>query len=129
MDVAVTEAFNVGTIELLMTHIQQDELFAMQDHEKRSRIFTIPYVITPTYGMVLGTSKPGLARFGEAAKLDAIRSPVGGHTNDALITTTAQYEGATLVTNDKRLGRFARQVGIAVWDAETFCVHVRSLAP
>lgn len=126
-DGAVSAACNSGTIELLMTHIQKDELDAMGDGEKLRRVFAIPFVIAPTYGVVLGTSKNGLSRFGEPEKVDAIRSPSGGHTNDALIATTAQYEGATLVTNERRLRNFATRQGIVVWDADEFCALVRTL--
>ncbi len=70
-----------------------------------------------TYGAVLGTSRLGLARYGETERVEAIRSPSGRHTNDALIATTAQGEGAVLVTEERRLRNRARREGIEVWSA------------
>jgi hypothetical protein len=69
----------------------------------------------PTYGAVFGVSKFGLARFGEANLIEAIRSPGGGHTEDSLIAHTARYEAAILVTGDRRLTSFARREAIEVW--------------
>ncbi len=128
LDAAVSAACNDGTIELLMTHIQQDQLLAIPNDSLRSRVLTIPFVIAPTYGVVLGTSKNGLARWGEAEKIEAIRSPSGGHTEDALLAVTAQYDGATLVTNDKRLRNFAKRADIPVWSPPQFCEFIKTIA-
>ena len=50
-------AYDRGLIELLMTHIQRDELSQIPDAARRNVILAIPFVITPTYGIVLGTSR------------------------------------------------------------------------
>lgn len=112
------EAHTSGRIELLRTHVQVDEL--ERDIDKAPYTLAIPGTPVPTYGLVLGVSKLGLARFGETAKIDAIRSPQRNHTHDALLATTAQYEGAILVTEDRRLRRRAEGEGIEVWDADRF---------
>ena len=118
-----------GKIELLMTHVQHEELLGIPDAEKRVAIATIPFVIAPTYGFIFGVSKMGLARFGEPAKIDAIEKRVRRrHTNDALIAVTAEYESATLVTDDARLSNFAARAGIVVWASERFLQVVAELA-
>jgi predicted nucleic acid-binding protein len=63
----------------------------------------IPFVVAQTYGFVLDVSKMGLARFGESELRESVRSPEGNHTEDALLATTAKYEDAVLVTEDRRL--------------------------
>jgi hypothetical protein len=98
IEATITRACDNGAIELLMTHIQYDELMMISDVEKRRRATSLPLVNVPTYGMVVGSSKVGLARFGEPEKIEAIRKGSLRHTNDALIAATAGYERAVLVT-------------------------------
>lgn len=120
----VIEACENGRIELLMTHIQLNELTNHPDDAVRAAIFAIPLIVTPTYGVVMGVSKLGLARLGEPEPIEAIRSSSGNHTNDALIATIAQFEGAVLVTEDNRLTKRARAEGIEVWTAEELHVFL-----
>lgn len=103
-----------GQVELLLTHIQYDELAAIKDTAKRVASFSIPFVIETTAGIVLDVSKAGLARFGGESTVDAIRSPTGGHARDALIASTAKEAGATLVMGDERLRTRATSEGITV---------------
>ena len=119
------ETCQSGRIELLLTHVQYDELCDIPQEERRNRAASIPFVVTPTYGLLLGTSKVGLARFGEPDKVEAIRNQSDRHSRDALIAATAQHEGATLVTNDDRLTRRARQVGVEVWSSAEFAAFLR----
>jgi predicted nucleic acid-binding protein len=121
----VTRACNAGTIELLDTHIQNDEL--MNDGKRRDRTLALPAVHVPTWGFVLGTSRLGLAQFGEGEVIDAMRSPSNGHTNDALLAATAEHHGATLVTGDRRLTNVARARGIEVWEPAAFIEYVRGV--
>lgn len=109
------DAHESGRVTFVMTHVQNDEMLLNPNEEQRNAIAAIPFVHALTYGVVLGTSKLGLARFGESEKIEAIRSPSGNHTNDALLATTAEHEGTILVTNDKRLRNFASRNGVEVW--------------
>jgi predicted nucleic acid-binding protein len=95
-----------------------DEL--MGDPEKRRRTLAIPATITETYGLVLGVSRLGLARFGEPHELDAIDSAGRNHRKDALLAVTARHENAVLVTDDRRLRNFASREGIEVWSSVRF---------
>jgi hypothetical protein len=49
----VIEACLDGVIELLMTHVQVDELVAMPDRAKSGRALAIPFTQVPTYGIVI----------------------------------------------------------------------------
>jgi predicted nucleic acid-binding protein len=114
------ETCRSGRIELLLTHVQYDELCEIPQEERRNRAASIPFVIVATYGMILDTSKVGLTRLGEPDKVEAIRNNSHKHSRDALVAATAQHEGATLVTGDRRLSHRARQVGVEVWSPEEF---------
>lgn len=115
---AAIEAHESGRVTFMMTHIQNDEMRRNPNEGQRNAFAEIPFVHALTYGFVLGTSKWGLARFGETEKIEAIRSRAGNHTNDALLATTAHYENAILVTNDRRLTNFATREGVTVWSPE-----------
>ena len=74
-------------------------------------------------------SRLGMARFGEAAPIEAIR---GGnwpkYTHDALIAATAQADGQVLVTEERRLQRRAEtQLGVEVWNWQRWYAHLQSL--
>src|SRR5439155_11967237 len=56
-----------GKVELLVTHVQEDELARIPDEQRRQRVALVPRTIAPTYGFVLNMSRLGMARFGEAA--------------------------------------------------------------
>lgn len=116
-----------GQVEFLMTSIQLDQITAVPDAGRRNAMAAIPFVITPTYGSVLGLSKLGLARFGESEQIDVVRSDQGNHTEDALLATTAKYEDAILVTEDKRLARRASELGVEVWGTKKLVSFITSL--
>ena len=116
-----------GQIELLVTHIQHDELSKIPDEERRNAIAAIPFVITPTAGLIIGTSKVGLARFGDLDRIESIRSEFGNHTNDALIAVTAYDNSAVLVTEERRLTNRSRAQDIEVWDANQLIKFVEKL--
>lgn len=122
----VTAACQQGRVELLMTHVQWDELCKIADGGKRTLATTIPFVIVATYGLILDTSRVGLARLGEQDKIEAIRNYKDKHSRDALLATTALMEGAVLVTNDRRLTNFARRETVEVWSSGDFVKYLRS---
>jgi predicted nucleic acid-binding protein len=111
-----------GEVQLVVTHIQEDELAAIRDANKRRLIAMIPRQVVATYGFVIGTSRIGMSRMGEDEPVEAIRAPNWPKfTNDALIAATAQYENVTLVTDERRLlNRARRELGIEVWNWATF---------
>lgn len=116
-------------IELVTTHIQEDEIAGIADAERRERIDEIPRTDVPTYGFVLDVSRLGMARLGEEAPIETIRSGNWAkYTKDALIAATSQFDGLTLVTEDKRLANVARrELKVDVWDWPHLWTHLQKL--
>jgi len=98
-------------IELLTTHIQRDELMAMNNIERRMRLEAIfaNARLTGTRGIILNKSRLGFARFGDDenhALIEHIRGEAWERkSNDALIAATAAKEADLFVTEDKPLAR------------------------
>ena len=116
-------------VELVVTHIQEDELAQIPDPEKRRLIGDVPRTVAPTSDFVLGVSRLGMARLGTGQILEQIRRPNWSkYTNDGLIASTAQLEGLILVTKERRLQNQARALGIDVWGWPKFSQHLLTLA-
>lgn len=109
------DAHVCGAVEFLVTHVQHGEMLNNPDAALRTRVFSIPFVIVATYGMKLGISKPGLARYGEPELITAVDSEQEKHTPDALQASTAKFEEATLITFERRLTNQAKKIGVEVW--------------
>jgi predicted nucleic acid-binding protein len=84
----------------------------------------LPFVIVATYGIVVGVSRLGLARIGEAEEFEEVRNFSPRHSKDALLAITAKREGAVFVTNERRLTNFARRAGIEVLSSEEFAASI-----
>jgi|GEM_PF-3211941 PIN domain. len=126
---AATKAHDSGRVTFAMTHIQYDELVNIPEHKaaKRAAILEIPFVFTPTYGLVVGISRIGYARVvGDSNEVDRYRSPNRKHTNDALLAATATFEHAILVTNDDRLTNFATRDRVEVWSPQRLVAFLTS---
>lgn len=96
-----------GRVVVLCTHIQQDELACISDKRKRDAVAKIITKKVATSGGVWDVSKWDQFRWGDGSSggvsVDDIRSPSKGHTEDALIATTAARDADVLVTDEKRL--------------------------
>lgn len=114
----VREAVRGGRLELLFTHVNIDELAAVPDVDRRSRLLLALVDfgrLVPTGALAVGFSRLGYARLmGDVDVVEALRSGNVDHTRDALIAATAVYEQCALVTNEKRLTARARDRGIEV---------------
>jgi gamma-glutamylcyclotransferase (GGCT)/AIG2-like uncharacterized protein YtfP len=108
---ALSERIGSGRLKLQITHIQRDEIEAMDEEkaEKRGRLLNLIDVLSvemiPTKGAVYGTSKYGLATYDEGTDLDYLRnqSKKENPTRDALIFNTATLEEVDIfVSNDVR---------------------------
>lgn len=118
-----------GMIEIVVTHVQEDELAQISDETKRARIAQVPRSCVPTSHFVLDFSRLGMARLGESPALDILRDGNWTkYTKDGLIAATAELEGITLVTEERRLANRAREdLGMDVWDWARLDAHLRSL--
>lgn len=117
---AVMSAIAAGSLRLLTTHIQQDEIAATTDPARRNALSVLLSVAEPaaTGGFVIGTSRLGQARLmseEDAEQFDTHMrngaSDAGG-TNDALIIATARFEEAILISQDRRCRNRAERAGV-----------------
>jgi hypothetical protein len=83
--------------------VQADEVERTPDRERVRRLLTVPVEEVATYGFVVGYSRVGMARLSDPEPFESLRGGNLDHTEDALIAATADYENATLVTEDRRL--------------------------
>jgi rRNA-processing protein FCF1 len=110
----VTKLVRNGTVRLLTTHVQADELARTPDEQRRAALMAVPTERVLADGFVLGVSRLGEARLGESGPIESLRRGNPVHTADALIGASAQYENATLVTDDRLLTTRAGEQGIPV---------------
>jgi hypothetical protein len=116
----VRASVDSGSIELMFTHVNIDELTAIKDPERRAWLVLLLVDIgrlVPTGTTALGFSRPNFCRVGseyDAEFWDAMRSSNVTHTRDALIASTAKVERARLLTNETRLTKRALEWGIEV---------------
>lgn len=100
-----------GKIELLTTHIQRDEIMAVDDAGKKARLRALltHACLVATRGIIFGRSRFGLARFGSDEDHDLIEHIRGEawerKSGDALIAATAAKDANVFVTDDRRLAR------------------------
>lgn len=125
---SLTVALDSGRLRLFTTHVQRDELAAVPDLQRRERLLAVLQLAEPvaTGGLVMGSSRLAEARLlseaGATLFDDKMRngaSDVRG-TNDALIISTARFEEATLVSQDRRCRARARRAGVPSIDVEEF---------
>lgn len=121
-------------IELITTHIQQDELAMAPEvtGPESEKIPTEGFILgvsrlgeatlgdgsttkkVPTAGAVWGVSKWGEATWGDGSgqgiSVNDIKTDKGNHAKDALIATTASHHADYLITEDKRLLKKLKQL-------------------
>ncbi len=116
----VVAAVQAGRIRLLYSHITIDEIAKISDAKQQRRADLLSWLTTfcscvPTGGFVLDVSRLDMARLAGATEVvPYLQSDRGDHTLDALIGATAHFEGANLLTYDRRLANRARAQGIDV---------------
>ncbi|MGW1801658.1 PIN domain-containing protein [Streptomyces sp. NPDC001984] len=112
------KAIDDSKLELLITHVNIDEIAAVPDLERRSFLLLILCdlgKLVPTGAAVFDYSRLNFCRFHDDEEAtEALRSGNIDHTRDALIAVTAEVEGCALVTNERRLTNRARDRGIEV---------------
>lgn len=101
-----------GQVRLISTYLQRDEIERTADTERRSRLLSVPCEEVPTYGIVAGYWRIGMARLSEAEPFETLQGGNVNHTEDALIAATARYERATFVTEDRTAASRSRKQGI-----------------
>lgn len=122
-----------GELEIVSTHIQDDQLKKIPDRTKRDAVLGIPGRIVPTTEFVLDVSDLELSCLGngEAGSLhyEDIRRGNPRHIEDALIALAAAHEADVLVTDDKRLGKKVKATASAlqVWVSADLVAYIEDL--
>jgi predicted nucleic acid-binding protein len=111
---ALRSAADAGRVEVVVTHIQEDEL-ADAPLDKRDLYAQVPRRQVNTSAFIVGLSRLGMAELGSRQIYDAVRTPQK-HFEDGLIADTAKHLGAILVTGDDRLFKRAQAEDVVVWD-------------
>lgn len=125
-------AIDARRIQLLTTRVQRDELSAVADTRRRERLLAVLTLAKPvaTGGFVVGSSRIGEARLlseSDAKQFDdTMRNGMSDArgTNDALIISTAKFEAAVLVSQDRRCRARASRAGVSTTDVEGFVQHL-----
>ncbi|WP_063794054.1 hypothetical protein [Streptomyces graminilatus] len=111
-------AVQAGTLKLLYTHVNIDELAEVPDLDRRSTLLLLLVSLSelvPTGATALDYSRLNFCRVSdESDDFEIMRSQSIKHTRDALIASTARFEQCALVTNEHRLAKRSRERGIEV---------------
>jgi predicted nucleic acid-binding protein len=126
----VTRLVGRGAIELLVTHVQIDQIAATPNEgwwKKLLRVVPLCRVV-PTHGSIYGISKYGKARYtSEPVGRDIAAIQRRDKVKDALIGATAKWDGATLVTEDDDFAQDATGQGVAVLKWQRFFARLRAI--
>lgn len=113
-------AVQSGRLRLLWTHVTVDELAVIPDVERRCRLLCVGAslaILVPTGTTVLDYSRLDFSRWGsddDADGLEAFRAGNLKHTRDALISSTARFEGAAVCTRDRDMASRSERNGLEV---------------
>ena len=126
-------AIATGHIQIVTTHIQQDELARIPVPAKRAAALDVPGTVTATAGAVWDVSPWDQARWGEGQgeiKYTDIFKGNPRDIEDALIVITAASEADVLVTQEK--GKLPKRIlvtntKLVVWDFEQLKRYVDDL--
>lgn len=134
---AIHQAAASGELILVSSHVQEDELTATPNEERRAKLLALyralPVTTVATHGFVIGVSRVGMARIGDGSRtgvaIDDLASKERKHRRDALIGVTAAGEADVLVTCERRLKRKMEAEGAPckVWDFDEFRQYVLSI--
>ena len=120
-------------LDIVVTHVQEDELAGIQEAEKRRAIQQVPRRSVPTAVFVLDVSRLGQARLGEGheggLEYDTLHSENPKRVRDAVIALTAAAvaeEVEAFVTEDHGLARGVRAKAktLKVWNFTDFRLRV-----
>jgi rRNA-processing protein FCF1 len=109
------EQFTIDSIQIFITHIQEDELNECSDKERREKLLNVMREINPikiaTESFVVGSSRIEEAKIGDGDLLEKLRVLNLKRTNDGLIGETAIKNNLVLITNDKQLKNRVNELG------------------
>jgi predicted nucleic acid-binding protein len=112
---AVLEAIRHGELELLTTHVQEDQVAAIDDPVRRKALQRLPRTVVPSSVAVAGVTRTGRARVAPGSRYAQLRDV--RHFQDSLIADATAARADLLVTDDRRLARAAHAEGNDVWSS------------
>ena len=110
---AVLEAVRLGELQLLTTHVQEDQVAAIRDAVRRKALQRLPRTVVPSSVTVDGVARNGQARVNANSHYARMRDV--RHFQDSLIADATAARADLLVTDDRRLAREAHDLGNDVW--------------
>lgn len=117
-----------GIVELVITHIQADELNKTPDDDLRRRLLRLTVVATYTAGFVIGLSRLDMAALMTEEEVGIYNAVVAGNptknAEDAVILLTARHDGLPVVTNERRLPNQCRLHGVRAWNTDEFLAQL-----
>ena len=120
-------AAEAGTLVLLVTHLQIDEMIEMPVHkverqeELLQQLGSLVAARVSTAGAVWGRSRWDESTWmsgDDAELLEALRGGNARHTEDVLLILTARKRAATLATDDKGRSARARRLAVSTMSVE-----------
>ena len=113
----IANAVRAGRLELVITHIQTEEVAATPAAGRREKLLgdVPPTTQVSTAGAIWDVSRFDEATFAGPAEVETIATVAGSsgrHHNDALILSTARSNGWPLLSNDRRLVAVAERLGV-----------------
>jgi hypothetical protein len=114
---SVVAAVRNGSIMIVTTHIQEDQIAVISDDKKREAILHIPRAVVPTTGFAWDISRLGMAELADdetSATIERIGQRHLPTVKDALIASSARDRADAIVTDDKTLQRRIRREGLNV---------------
>ena len=112
---AVLEAIRHGELRLLTTHVQEDQIAAIRDPQRRKALQRVPRTVVPSAVVVDGVTRTGRARVEPNSHYGRMRDV--RHFQDSLIADATAARADLLVTDDRRLAREAHEAGNDVWSS------------
>lgn len=130
----VKQLIAAGKLELITTHIQNDQIADIGDDEIRSALQSVTAKKIPTEAAVWGVSKFDEAKYGDEHTneiVDALSIGNPRHKADALIGTTAILTADIFVTEDKTFGKRLRSLRtpLSVLEFEEFAEWLKKISP
>jgi predicted nucleic acid-binding protein len=128
----VQDAARRGSMTIVTTHVQEDQIAAIPDDEKREAISRIPRTVVRTTGLALGVWRLGMAEFADK-KTNVTLERIGRRhlrtVKDALIAASARDKADAIVTEDKALRKRVLREGLntTLLTFEEFRNHVSFL--
>lgn len=112
---AVLAAIRHGELDLLTTHVQEDQIAAIRDPARRKALQQLPRTVVPSSVIVEGVTRTGRARVSPRNPYSRMREV--RHFQDSLIADATAARADLLVTDDRRLAREAYELGNDVWSS------------